>query len=188
VGLWRDGGRLRRWDPADEATRRARRIRLAQGYEELRARFGELRMSDDTHARISDVALDIGESQNVPKDVVQAMAAAADELGFRTFVSTVHLHITLDQADKATGTLALLSQAFDEQAAAAKLRYAYVGDSANDAACFSAFETTFAVKNVESFLAQLPRVPRYVASKEQGAGFAQIADRLLELRRPADES
>ncbi len=183
VGLYREAGTLRRWDPVDESTRRGRRVRLARVLEDLRARFGTLRLSDDTYARVSDVALDIGETQTMPDDAVSALVAAARELGVMTFVSTVHLHLTLDAVDKASGTLALLHRVTGEPPDQAKARYAFLGDSPNDAACFGAFETTVGVKNVEPFVECMGVSPRYVASAERGAGFAEIARRILELRR-----
>jgi hydroxymethylpyrimidine pyrophosphatase-like HAD family hydrolase len=182
LALYRDGGRIARWERADEATRRARRIRIASAFDSLRGRFPEVRMSDDSSARTSDLALDIGESQRVPADVVAAIEAAARELGMRTFVSSVHLHLTLDPFDKASGTLAFLRDTFDEDPTSARARHAYVGDSANDAACFFAFPTSFAVANVASSLARLSVPPRYVASARKGAGFAEIADAILALR------
>jgi HAD superfamily hydrolase (TIGR01484 family) len=182
VAVVRDAGVVSRWDPADEATRRNRRVRLARVYEEIRSRFGETRMSDDTSARTSDVALDIGETQTVPKDVVGAMVRTAEELGVRTFVSTVHLHLTLDLADKASGTIAMLADRFGEDPVRAPERYAFVGDSPNDAACFAAFALTIGVRNVMPFASELSVLPRYVAPSERGAGFAETAHRILELR------
>jgi hydroxymethylpyrimidine pyrophosphatase-like HAD family hydrolase len=139
-------------------------------------------MSDDSHARTSDLALDIGESQRVPADVVAAIESAAKDLGMRTFVSSVHMHLTLDPFDKATGTLAFLGDRFGEDPTRARRSYAYIGDSANDAACFYAFATSFGVANVGPSLPRLSVTPRYVASSSKGAGFVEICNRMLELR------
>ena len=182
VAFHRDGSRVARWERADEATRRARRIRIAGAFESLRQRFPEVRMSDDSSARSSDLALDIGESQRVPPDVVGAIEVAAHDLGMRTFVSSVHLHLTLDPFDKASGTIAFLGDHFGDDPTSARLRYAYIGDSANDAACFYAFNTTFGVANVASSLPRLSVTPRYVAATSKGAGFAEICSRILALR------
>jgi len=182
VALHRDGGVVARWEKADEATRRSRRIRIAGAFEELRQRFPEVRMSDDSYARTSDLALDVGESQRLPADVIAAIEAAARALGMRTFVSSVHLHLTLDPFDKATGTVAFLADRFGEDATSSRHRYAYVGDSANDGACFYAFATSFGVANIRSSLPRLSVPPRYIAQAEKGKGFAEIADRILALR------
>jgi HAD superfamily hydrolase (TIGR01484 family) len=182
VAVYREGHALGRWQKADETTRRARRIRIAEAFETLRARFPEVRASDDSHARLSDLALDIGESQRVPADVVARIEAEVRALGFRTFVSSVHMHITLDPYDKASGAAAFLFERHGEDPTAARHAYAYVGDSANDAACFNAFATTFGVANVASSLRLLSLPPRYVASAAKGAGFAEISDHILRLR------
>lgn len=182
VALYRDGSAVRRLEEADEATRRSRRIRLASAYSTLRERFGELRLASDNDARQSDLALDVGESQTLPGEVRQAIVKAARELGLRTYLSSVHLHLTLDSHDKASGTVAFLRAHFGEDETAARGRYAFVGDSGNDAACFAAFPTSFGVANVRASLKALPVLPRYVASAERGAGFAEIAARIIGLR------
>jgi hydroxymethylpyrimidine pyrophosphatase-like HAD family hydrolase len=74
---------------------------------------------------------------------------------------------------------------FGEDPTVARARYAFIGDSTNDEACFGAFATSFGVANVGSSAARLSVPPRFVASKEKGAGFAEIADRLLALRNGA---
>ncbi len=182
LAFYGDGGRVARWERADEATRRARRIRIASAFDSLRSRFPEVRMSDDSHARTSDLALDIGEWQRVPPEVVASIEAAARELGMRTFVSSVHLHLTFEPFDKASGTLAFLCDRFGDDPTAARMRHAYIGDSANDAACFFAFPTSFAVANVAASLPRLSMPPRYVAERAKGAGFAEIAETILSVR------
>lgn len=182
VALYREGSLVRRIEEANEATRRARRIRLAMAYESLKERFVEARLSSDNDARMSDLALDVGESQRVPDDIREKMIEAARELGLRTYLSSVHLHLTLDSHDKASGTIAFLSERFGEDATSARARYAFIGDSGNDAACFAAFRTTFGVSNVSDSLHALSVGPKYVATRAKGAGFVEIAARILGLR------
>lgn len=186
VALYRDGSTVRRIEEADEQTRRSRRIRLASAFETLRARFPEVRLASDSHARISDLALDIGESQSVPSDIRQKLVEAARELGLRTHLSSVHLHLTLDSHDKASGTIAFLREHFGEDATSARGAYAFVGDSGNDAACFAAFKTTFGVANVRRSLGELSVPPKYIASRERGAGFGEIAARILDETKAGD--
>jgi hydroxymethylpyrimidine pyrophosphatase-like HAD family hydrolase len=118
----------------------------------------------------------------VPPDVVTAIECAAHELGMRTFVSSVHLHLTLDPFDKATGVVAFLADRFGIDPTSARRQHAYVGDSANDAACFFAFATTVGVANLRPHLARLTVPPRYIAAASKGAGFAEVCDRILALR------
>jgi hydroxymethylpyrimidine pyrophosphatase-like HAD family hydrolase len=182
IALYREGKAMARWQDADPATRKARRDRLFVGFATLQKQFQAVRASDDSHARESDLAIDIGETQHLQADEVARIETAAHSLGFRTFVSSVHLHITLDPYDKATGTIAFLQDRFGEDPTAARHRYAYIGDSANDAPCFFAFATSFGVANVAASLPRLSLPPRYLSWAARGAGFAEIADAILARR------
>jgi HAD superfamily hydrolase (TIGR01484 family) len=182
IALYRDGHSVARWQEADDATRTARRARLADGFATLKKQFPALRASDDTHARVTDFAIDVGETERLASDEIGHLERAARALGFRTFVSSVHLHLTLDPHDKATGTLAFLRDRFSEDPTAARQRYAYIGDSANDAPCFFAFATSFGVGNVAASLGRLTVPPRYFSAALRSAGFVEIADAILACR------
>jgi len=175
----------RRATPVDviaPAARRARRDGLLALAGEIVERFPETALADDNDARRTDVTLDIGEHREVPVVTVQTIRALARDRGVRTLASSIHLHLTLEADDKASGTLRLLAQQFGEDATAARARYAFAGDSANDAAAFAAFHTTFGVANVASHLRGLTVPPRYLAEASMGLGFAEIAARLTALR------
>jgi hypothetical protein len=174
----------RRATPVGGAERRARRAGLLELAAEIVERFPETALADDNDARRTDVTLDIGEHRQVGVVTVQTIRALARERGVRTLASSIHLHLTLEADDKASGTLRLLGQQFGEDATAARSRYAFAGDSANDAAAFAAFHTTFGVANVASHLRGLTVPPRYLADASMGLGFAEIAARLITLRAP----
>jgi HAD superfamily hydrolase (TIGR01484 family) len=169
-------------DPLAPIARRARRAILLQLAEEIIARFPEAGMADDNDARRTDVTLDIGEHRRVGPDTIRAISVLARTRGVRTLVSSIHLHLTLETDDKASGTIRLLVEHFGEDATGARLRHAFVGDSANDAAAFAAFNLTFGVQNVQDHLRGLTVPPRYVAPAPRGRGFAAIAARLCAIR------
>jgi HAD superfamily hydrolase (TIGR01484 family) len=183
VVLRREGLGIARSERCDEGERRTRRMRLAQVIEAMRVTVPEARLTDDVEARRSDVTWDIGERVKLPADRVAAILDVIHAQGGRSFASSVHVHATFDTDDKASGALAYLGRAFGEDpGAATQARWAFVGDSGNDAACFAAFRVTFGVANVRAHLARIPVVPRYVAKGERGEGFAQIARAILERR------
>jgi HAD superfamily hydrolase (TIGR01484 family) len=182
IGYAREGDSVASWDRADEATRRGRRVRIASAFETLRAEFAEARLSDDTHARQSDIAIDIGERQSVAPEVVARIEARARELGCRTLVSSVHLHLTLDTFDKASGSVAFLEDRYGDDPTRALARYAYVGDSGNDAACFFAFRTSIGVANVRASLPRISVPPRFVTTLSRSSGFVEMTERLVALR------
>jgi hydroxymethylpyrimidine pyrophosphatase-like HAD family hydrolase len=94
----------------------------------------------------------------------------------------VHLHATFDSDDKASGALRFCGRELGEDPGAAVWRFAFAGDSGNDAACFAAFRTTFGVANVRASLSVLSLPPRYVAGSSMGDGFAEIASEILRKR------
>ncbi len=185
VVVAREARGLTRFERCSEDERRARRIRLARIIDDVRAAVAEARLTDDVDARRSDVTWDIGERVKLPAERVASILRVIAAAGARSFRSSVHVHATFDIDDKASGAIAYLARALGEDPGAATGgRWAFVGDSGNDAACFSAFRTTFAVANVRAHLAQIPVTPRYVARAEMGEGFAEIAAAILSARRP----
>lgn len=169
-------------DPHAGPTRDGRRAALLELAADLLERFPSAALADDNAGRVSDVTIDVGEHRDVPPHDVAAMRAIAEARGVRTFESSVHLHLTFDPDDKASGTVRILAQRFGEDATSARTRYAFVGDSANDATAFAAFRVTIGVANVRPHLGRLSVPPRYVATASMGAGFAEIAARLVALR------
>jgi HAD superfamily hydrolase (TIGR01484 family) len=173
-------GRLRRFDTVAAAERSARRARLASITEEVQRAYRDLEITDDSRTRETDVTFDIGEHRHVGNAVVQQASTLARRLGARVVRSSVHLHLSLDGHDKASGTLAFLHARHGLDAGAARGRLAFIGDSENDAPCFAAFETTIAVRNLRG----RPTVgPRYVTQGHKGAGFVEAARVLVDHRR-----
>lgn len=178
----REGAGVERSQRASPEERQARRLQLAGAAAELLARYPELRPADDNETRLSDVTLDVGERVQVPPERVREIATRARGWGFRVTVSSIHLHLSLDGDDKASGALWFLHRHRGVDPTRARGRWAFVGDSGNDAPCFAAFALTFGVANVARYLPLLSRPPRYVAPQERGAGFARIVDALLDRR------
>ena len=180
VSYYREGRALRRHDALAPGERERRRRALAQIVASLMEAFPALRPADDVELRTSDFAFDIAEHHQVDPSVVAQAVERARSLGARTFTSSVHLHVTLAGADKASGSVRLLGLLWGEDPTAACHRYAFVGDSENDAACFAAFDTTVAVKN----FAGRPTVPpRFVTPSARGAGFAELSRVLIAARQ-----
>ncbi|MGH7283788.1 MAG: HAD-IIB family hydrolase [Polyangiaceae bacterium] len=183
VHVVKEGAGVRLLQTCSDAERRARRIKLAQIIEEVAQVVPESRLADDVGARVSDVTWDIGERIKMPVDRADLIDVTARQLGARTTRSSVHLHATFDEDDKASGAVRFLTGRFAVSAGAALARYAFVGDSGNDSACFAAFHATFGVANVRQYAARISVPPRFVATKEMGEGFAEIARALLAMRK-----
>jgi HAD superfamily hydrolase (TIGR01484 family) len=179
IGYYRDGERLAVLDRVAPEERKARSARLQALVRELSREFSELVPADDVDARLSDFTFDVGEHRKVAPAVTARARRFAGERGARSHVSSVHLHVSFDADDKATGALRLLHASRGVDPTSARYRYAFVGDSQNDEACFNAFELTIAVKN---FSGQPTRAPRYVTQGERAAGFVELARRITRAR------
>jgi hydroxymethylpyrimidine pyrophosphatase-like HAD family hydrolase len=118
----------------------------------------------------------------VDAETVERVAAFARERGATVHVSSVHLHVGFDPTDKASGAVRLLELSAGVDATLALARYAFIGDSENDAACFGAFKTTVGVANLRG---RPTLTPRYVTRAERGEGFAELAAVLGALRASA---
>jgi HAD superfamily hydrolase (TIGR01484 family) len=182
VHVLRDGAAVAVREACDEAERRSRRARLTRLVERVAELVPEARLTDDVELRRSDVTWDVGERAKLPEDRVRAIASAIEAAGARWSRSSVHLHATYDTDDKASGAIRFVSRQLGVDAGAAVARFAFVGDSGNDAACFAAFRTTFGVANVRAAVPSLSVPPRYVAARPMGEGFAELAQEILRKR------
>lgn len=183
VHVVRDGKGVRLIFDGTDAEVAGRRSRLDHLVARVAREMPHVKLADDNHGRRADVAWDIGERVTLPEADVATLARIVVDEGARTTRSSVHLHATYERDDKASGVVRFLHARFAVDAGTALHRYAFAGDSANDAACFSAFRTTFGVANVRAFVDRVSVPPRYIATKERGAGFAEIARAILDARR-----
>jgi hydroxymethylpyrimidine pyrophosphatase-like HAD family hydrolase len=169
-------GRIEVLDRITPAERQARRAAVAALVAELRQAFPELEPSDDVMGRLGDYSFDIGESRVVPRETVLAAAELARQRGARVVESSIQLHVSYDADDKASGVMRFLRLEHGIDTTSATYRFAFVGDSENDASCFAAFHHSFGVANLRG----RPSLwPRYRSAAAKGAGFVEIADALL---------
>jgi HAD superfamily hydrolase (TIGR01484 family) len=187
-GIAENGGALvhngRHLDTLSPSERSARRARLDELVHTMRGEFPDIEPVRDPSERISDFTFDIGEEAEVDPARVREAARFAQERGATVFVSSVHLHVGFDPVDKASGAVALLRRLHhDLDATATLVRYAFIGDSENDAACFAAFRTSIAVSNLRG---RPTLKPRFVTRAARSAGFAEMARTLGALRASAE--
>ncbi len=177
LAFYTDEDGLHALDPIPALERLRRKQALAALCAEIQNEFPELVPTDDVSLRRSDFTFDIGEHQLVPKDRILALRRFAEARGASTLASSVHVHVSFDHADKAAGVVRLIHTLAELDPTAILSRYAFIGDSENDASCFAAFRQTIGVRN----LSGRPTVgPRFITSRERGAGFVEAAQALIE--------
>jgi HAD superfamily hydrolase (TIGR01484 family) len=179
IALMKRDGRIETLDRATPSERRERRQRLAGLVELMRQTLPELQPSDDVMGRAADFSFDIAESTITDEKTVRAATDLALAHGARVVRSSIQLHVSYDADDKASGVVRFLRLAHEIDPTAATFRFAFIGDSENDASCFAAFHHSFGVNN----LSGRPSLwPRYRASAAKSAGFIEITNAILSAR------
>jgi HAD superfamily hydrolase (TIGR01484 family) len=172
--------KLKKRYAASEADRRAARMRLSLiGEHIVRAVPGSALASDQPY-READLAIDYCEDV-VPlsRDAVERIVALMRAEGMTAKVSSIHVNGWFGAHDKLTMTRTLVREEFGLDLDDHRADFVFVGDSPNDAAMFEYFPHSVGVANVRRFGDQLTAAPKFVTSREAGAGFAELANFLL---------
>ena len=168
----------------DDATRAANRARLAAVRDRILAEVPGTALASDQLYREADLAIDwcedVARLDDAAVDRIVAIMRAA---GMTAKVSSIHVNGWFGAYDKLGMTRTLVRERFAEDLDAERDRYLFVGDSPNDAPLFEFFPLSVGVANVRRFASRLEHVPAYVTAAESGAGFAEVAARLLAARR-----
>lgn len=148
------------------------------------AEFPELRFAKDQFARLFDIALDFAEESPVlPLSAAERVKAIAVEEGATAKVSSIHVNIWMGNYNKLSMAENFLSKRFGWKAGAEDNQVVFAGDSPNDEPMFARFPLACAVANVSRYASIIKSFPAYIASKECGEGFAEIAAAILEKRK-----
>jgi hydroxymethylpyrimidine pyrophosphatase-like HAD family hydrolase len=141
-----------------------------------------VKLAADQWLRRCDLAFDIGETEELPPQIVEALRARIEAAGARCTRSSVHAHAFFGDHDKAKMCERAARVWWNEDLEAARGDYLFVGDSLNDQSCFAWFPVAAGVANVRRYLAELSPPPGYIADGEGGYGFAEIVELLLARR------
>ncbi|GHU68855.1 haloacid dehalogenase [Spirochaetia bacterium] len=156
---------------------------LARIKERALGEFPELRVAKDQFARLFDLALDFAEEDPVlPLSVAERIRDIALEEGAMAKVSSIHVNIWMGKYDKLSMAEHFLSRRFGWKSGAGDREVVFAGDSPNDEPMFARFPLACAVANVRRYDSLIKQLPAFVASKECGDGFAEIAETILAKR------
>ncbi len=140
-------------------------------------------IASDQFSRLFDLAVDFCEDV-VPLEQkqIKRIKEIFEEHGAIAKVSNIHVNGWFGDYDKVSTCKLYLKNELGLTEPEMKEQCAFAGDSPNDEPMFGFLPHSFAVANIKQFLDQLDHKPSYVASQDEGAGFKEIADRLLALR------
>lgn len=170
------------WD--DAATRAANRARLdAIRDRVLREVPGAALASDQTY-RAADLAIDFCEDvPALPQAQVDRIVRIFEEAGAQAKVSSIHVNGWYGDYDKLSMTRRLFERELGQDIVQALPSTLFIGDSPNDEPMFGFFPLSVGVANIQSQLHRIKQKPAFVTPSRGGAGFVEMADRLLAARR-----
>jgi hypothetical protein len=167
----------------DHATRTQNARRLEELGRKIVIEVPGAAISTDQFCREADLAIDYCE--DVPKlatSDVTHIVKLFEEAGAHAKVSSIHVNGWFGDYDKLTMTRRFLFEEFDIDVEKDNRKIVFAGDSPNDAPMFGFFENAVGVANILDFRDRLEAEPAYVTSAASGAGFAELARTLLEVR------
>jgi hydroxymethylpyrimidine pyrophosphatase-like HAD family hydrolase len=184
-GLWfvRDAaGRLyKRWfQPARERTRN--RVRLTKLVGEAMARVPGARLSMDSASTEVDLAVDYNEGVKLGHAAADALESYLRARGVQAVRSSVHVNCWIGGFDKRAAVERFLADEWGERLKPRDRRWAWVGDSFNDAPLFEAFALSVGVANVHRVLDRLDCPPAFVTRSAEGAGARELIRAILRDR------
>ncbi len=143
----------------------------------------EAKLSSDQFARIYDIAFDHGsEPPYLNKAQISKVVAICTEMGAGTAVSSIHVNVWFGAFDKRRGTEAFFRDVLGLEGPILQKICCYCGDAPNDQVMFSHFPLSFGVGNIRKHSQSMQNLPKFVAQKEGGAGFCEIAEALLRCK------
>lgn len=186
VALWRGAdGSLQKDYLQDAATRQRNLTQLQAVAQRILAALPHARLARDSAGRETDIAIDHSEFAHLDEADIARVVALMRDGGLNATVSSIHINGWIGDHHKLEGARWILRQRLGRDLDAERERWVYVGDSTNDALMFGHFPHSVGVANVARFWAQLTHRPRYVTAGERGAGFAEVAQAVLDARSEA---
>jgi hypothetical protein len=131
--------------------------------------------------RDADIAVDFAEDvPKLPNEAVARIADLARGEGAVAKISSIHVNVWIGDWDKLGMTKLLAREQFGLDLDADPERAVFSGDSPNDEPMFRHFPLAVGVANIKEFEGRLTHPPAYVTARRGGAGFAELANRLLD--------
>ncbi len=164
----------------DDPTRAANRKRIAEVAAVILREVPGSALASDQAYREADIAIDFCE--DVPRLAASDIARIESLMvfhGLTAKVSSIHVNGWLGDYDKLSTTRLMFDEVFNIDLDTEKSGFVFVGDSPNDQPMFAFFPHAVGVANVREFTDRLSTPPAYVTEAPHGAGFVEVAERLL---------
>ena len=185
VALVRDGASLLTEYAQDSATRERNARRLAEVAARVLAEVPGATLARDSAGRVTDIAVDHAEFAHLDAAAIERVVAIMRAEGMTATVSSIHVNGWFGDHSKLSGARWIVRRLYGRDLDAETARWVYVGDSTNDQLMFGHFPLAVGVANLLAFEAQLAVWPAFITRGERGAGFAEVAARVVRSRAGA---
>jgi HAD superfamily hydrolase (TIGR01484 family) len=138
-------------------------------------------MAQDSAGRETDIAFDHSEFHYLSTQQIQQVVTLLKQEGMTATVSSIHINAWFGDHNKWHGAQWILKELTGRDLIQELDQWVYVGDSTNDQVMFEHFTHSVGVANIRRFGNELQHLPKYIASKERGAGFAEVAIALQQI-------
>ena len=138
-------------------------------------------MAQDSLGRETDIAFDHSEFHHLSQEQIQQVLKLLQQEGMTATVSSIHINAWFGDHNKWHGAQWILKELTGRDLNQELDRWVYVGDSTNDQVMFEHFTHSIGVANIKRFENELKYLPKYISQQERGAGFAELAELLIDL-------
>lgn len=179
-------GKLRKRFLDPDPVRREKRARLHQIERDVLRLVPGTAIASDQSYRETDLAIDVCEDvKRLDWPAIERICAIFKEHGATCKVSSVHVNGWFGDYDKLGMTKIMADELWEMDLNSSRWRFLFCGDSPNDEPMFQFFPHSAGVRNVLRFVERIQHMPAYVADREGGEGFAEVAETVLMLRQKA---
>ncbi|MES1163184.1 MAG: HAD family hydrolase, partial [Rhizobacter sp.] len=164
----------------DEAARARNTQRLREVAARVLREVPGATLARDSAGRVTDIAVDHSEFAQLSATQIVAVVALMRREGMNATISSIHVNGWFGDHTKLSGAAWIVQRLLERTWNADD--WVYVGDSTNDQLMFGHFPLSVGVANLMEFAEVLTTWPSYLTEGTRGAGFAEIAERLLRPR------
>jgi hydroxymethylpyrimidine pyrophosphatase-like HAD family hydrolase len=118
----------------------------------------------------------------LPESAVDRIVALMEQAGMTAKVSSIHVNGWFGTYDKLSMAQLMLRERYGLELANERARCIFSGDSPNDAPMFAYLPHAVGVANVADFVGRMAALPAYITPSRGGAGFAEMAQLLVQAR------
>ncbi len=164
------------------------KVKLGKLAKKVLERFPQAKWASDQGYREFDLAIDVCEDVKPwPQPEVEELIALCVAEGAHVKLSSIHVNTWFGDYDKKKGFQNWLtheSPGFEKGLAPGEGEWLFIGDSPNDEPMFSSFQLSVGVANLHHYMDRLKNPPLWITEAESGAGFVEMARKLIASRGP----